>query len=197
MPRSKVANQEIRDKTRNLILDSAKIVFSKKGFTVTMNDIAIEANISQGLAYRYFRSKESLFIALVEQMLQSRDNLYNLFQNITGSPFERLKIIIAKLLKHRVDNPGFFQFYTWIMTTNDLPEDIQQKMKDHSETTNELLINLIVEGQKSGEISKDDPQILLRLILSFLNGISLIPLKSEHMDFIQLSDLVMRVFIQN
>lgn len=197
MPRSKVANQEIREKTRNLILDSAKIVFSKKGFTATMNDIAIEANISQGLAYRYFRSKESLFIALVEQMLQSRDNLYNLFQNITGSPFERLKIIIAKLLKHRVDNPGFFQFYTWIMTTNDLPEDIQQKMKDHSETTNELLINLIVEGQKSGEISKDDPQILLRLILSFLNGISLIPLKSEHMDFIQLSDLVMRVFIQN
>ena len=197
MPRSKVANQEIREKTRNLILDSAKIVFSKKGFTATMNDIAIEANISQGLAYRYFRSKESLLIALVEQMLQSRDNLYNLFQNITGSPFERLKIIIAKLLKHRVDNPGFFQIYTWIMTTNDLPEDIQQKMKDHSETTNELLINLIVEGQKSGEISKDDPQILLRLILSFLNGISLIPLISEHMDFIQLSDLVMRVFIQN
>ena len=40
MPRSKAANQQLRDVQRAKILDAARLIFSRKGPTATMDDIA-------------------------------------------------------------------------------------------------------------------------------------------------------------
>lgn len=49
------------------ILDAAVSVFYEKGYENTkMSDIAIKLNVSEGLCYRYFPSKEALFDSAVE-----------------------------------------------------------------------------------------------------------------------------------
>ncbi|MFN8527685.1 MAG: TetR/AcrR family transcriptional regulator [Anaerolineae bacterium] len=57
------------ERTRKLIITTAFDLFASRGYeATTMRDIAQEAGLSLGLAYRYFESKESLLLVLYEQM---------------------------------------------------------------------------------------------------------------------------------
>lgn len=62
------------ERTRQLILNTALDLFTQKGYdAATMREIAAEASVSLGLAYRYFESKESLVLALYDQMSRETD----------------------------------------------------------------------------------------------------------------------------
>jgi TetR/AcrR family transcriptional repressor of uid operon len=67
----KVSSQykiEIREK----IIQSAIIIFSIHGFDkARMEDISIDANISKGTLYLYFKSKEDLFYAICENNIKT------------------------------------------------------------------------------------------------------------------------------
>jgi len=53
---------------RRQIIDGARAVFLAKGFdAASMNDIARAASVSKGTLYVYFKHKEELFEAIVEQ----------------------------------------------------------------------------------------------------------------------------------
>ena len=53
---------------RRLILDAAVRVFARKGYhTSRVGDIAEEAGVAHGLLYHYFRSKEELLEAVLDQ----------------------------------------------------------------------------------------------------------------------------------
>lgn len=55
------------DVRKQEILEAAVSVFSEKGYDSTkMSDIAEKLNVSQGLCYRYFPSKEYLFDSAIE-----------------------------------------------------------------------------------------------------------------------------------
>jgi AcrR family transcriptional regulator len=62
------------ERTRQVILETALEMFAKRGYeAATMRDIAVAANVSLGLAYRYFEGKESLVLALYQQMAAQTD----------------------------------------------------------------------------------------------------------------------------
>lgn len=55
---------------RQRILDAAQHCFIGRGFHAgSISEIAAEANISQGLMYRYFDNKRTLILALIERQL--------------------------------------------------------------------------------------------------------------------------------
>jgi len=55
---------------RQRILDAAQRCFIARGFHAgSISDIAAEAEISQGLMYRYFENKRALILALIERQL--------------------------------------------------------------------------------------------------------------------------------
>lgn len=57
------------ERTRQRILDAALALFSARGFAATtMRDIAVKAEVSPGLTYRYFARKEDLAVALYEKL---------------------------------------------------------------------------------------------------------------------------------
>jgi len=52
------------ERTRSLLLDAAEQVFAEKGFMpATLDDIARAAGYSKGAIYKYFTTKEDLFLA--------------------------------------------------------------------------------------------------------------------------------------
>jgi AcrR family transcriptional regulator len=52
------------ERTRSLLLDAAEHVFAEKGFIpATLDDIAKAAGYSKGAIYKYFTTKEELFLA--------------------------------------------------------------------------------------------------------------------------------------
>ena len=67
----------IEEKTakREAILESAKVVFSKKGLIdATMQDIIEECGISRGGIYLYFQSVDAIFLEVLQQRSQRRFN---------------------------------------------------------------------------------------------------------------------------
>ncbi|NUT35044.1 MAG: TetR/AcrR family transcriptional regulator [Hamadaea sp.] len=67
MPR--VSDQHLAAR-RQQIVDAARTTFSRQGFrTTTMHDVIAEAGLSVGAVYRYFKSKEDLITAIVDQVM--------------------------------------------------------------------------------------------------------------------------------
>lgn len=64
---------ERRTATRARVLDAAGAVFAARGFErATLDEIARQAGVSKGAVYHSFRSKDDLFLALLEQQLGDR-----------------------------------------------------------------------------------------------------------------------------
>lgn len=62
--------EELREKRREVILESAAQVFARKGYQrATMKDIADKAGIAPGTIYLYFDSKRALLLSIAEELL--------------------------------------------------------------------------------------------------------------------------------
>ena len=91
MPRTKEQNKEIREKTKKLILDSAFKLFAEKGFQSTsMNDIAMFAGVSKGLAYNYFESKQKIVEEIMNNVIGMFAEVYKPIQ-LEKDPYIKLE----------------------------------------------------------------------------------------------------------
>ncbi len=89
------------ERTRELILKTALTLFAKQGYdATTMREIAGEAGVSLGLAYRYFQSKESLVLALYQQMAAETDDAIS--QLPAGTVAERFVSTMTARLEQAV-----------------------------------------------------------------------------------------------
>lgn len=171
MPRSEEANQRIREEQRTKILEAAQKVFAQKGRAATMADIAAEASISQGLAYRYFKNKDEIFQTLLEQMVESAMVAMPRFLKMPGTPGERLDMLVTRLLEGRRAIPTFYQFFYLMTMDEKTPKEIRDLIEKQGLLFQSVLRQLIVEGQASGEIVKEDPDQLMMAIIACLDGL--------------------------
>ena len=73
---ARTPNEEYRQEKESRILESARIVFCRKGYlNVTMQDIIDECNISRGGIYLYFSSVDEIFQAVSSSRSRSRSSV--------------------------------------------------------------------------------------------------------------------------
>lgn len=101
MPRSSPAHAaEVRDR----ILDGADRAFRASGFRgTTIPDIAAQAGVSVGLIYRYFASKEELFLSVCQGRTERQ--LDELAVSLAGiaDPVDRLRMAVDTFVRSLVD----------------------------------------------------------------------------------------------
>jgi AcrR family transcriptional regulator len=171
MPRTEEANQRIRATQRANILEAAWKVFAQKGRAMTMADVAEATQISYGLTYRYFDSKEAILQALVEQTLQSGDASFQRFAALPGTPGERLDRLIARLVETRRDHPEFAQVHYQVLSDAATPPDLREQALRYGQAFHDLLRRLIVEGQAEGSVRAADPDQLVTAVMAALDGL--------------------------
>ena len=194
MPRTEQTYEEMRDKANTRILEAARDVFARKGLRATVADIAEAAGVSQGLAYRYFPSKEAIFHTLLRQMLQS-GKVDRSSDGSAKTPRERLERFVSETMRLRQEHPEFYRFLFQALADQKLPEDIHAKLTDHGQEIREVLRRLIVEGQVDGEVSKGEPDQLVDAILACLEGLSMRLAYSDPGTKVQLPDaaIILRI----
>ena len=70
MPRTPEQYEEIRNAKKKIILDAALRLFAEKGYASTsISCIAETANISKGLMYNYFNSKDELLKTIIQTFM--------------------------------------------------------------------------------------------------------------------------------
>ena len=58
-------------KTRSTLIDCARVLFAKHGLEgTTMNDIAVASGRGRRTLYTYFKSKEDIYLAVIETELE-------------------------------------------------------------------------------------------------------------------------------
>ncbi len=177
MPRTEEANQRIREEQRAKILDAAKQVFARKGMAATMAEVAAEASVSQGLAYRYFANKEAIFHELVEQAVQSGIAGIQRIPQMPGTPGERLDLLVSMAWEGRREHPEYYQLLYQVLDDEATSSDIRELIGRQGQTYQEVLRQLIVEGQATGEVAGGDPDQLMIVILASLDGLSRLALR--------------------
>ena len=173
MPRTEKANQRLREAQRTKILEAARQVFARKGWSATMADVAEAADVSQGLAYRYFKNKQEIFGALVEQVVQHAGPAGMMhFLEMPGTPGERLALLISAVVRSRHEHPELSLLFDHVLNDEGMSEDFRELIRKQSETALFVIRQLIVEGQATGEIADDDPDQLMLAIIAFFDGLT-------------------------
>lgn len=152
------------------IISAAAKVFAEKGFYgASMQDIADELGMNKSSLYYYVKAKEDLVKGLVEGVLE--DILKEARKIIESgySPASKLRRIIEAHLRHFLAHRSAFAVFL-----HESPKlldrfsqaDVQAVMKEYDQ----LLQNLIIEGQKEGEFRQNlDPKITVLGIFGMCN----------------------------
>ena len=125
-PRTAEQNSEIREQRKASILKAALEVFAQNGYaSSSVAQIAKSANVSKGLVYNYFDSKEDLLKEMFEMMQASSNDLWNL-ENVT-SPKDGLKLMLDATFTFMEQQ----QHLGRLMTQLALQKDVINNLKEY------------------------------------------------------------------
>lgn len=116
MPRTPAENDRIRRATTDEILKTALRLFCDKGYySTSIEDIAKQAQISKGLLYHYFKSKEEVLAALVEIRINDVLMVMNAAKT-KPTPAQQIQHIAEGALDDVRRQPEVFRFYLNLFT---------------------------------------------------------------------------------
>lgn len=192
-------SKQIRQKRTEQIMFSALKLFARRGMAGTKSSmIAAEAGLSEGLIYKYFETKDELFIRLVKWAVEEATNAMKLVYDIPGSPFEKLRALTEEILD--LENPmgqlGFSLMHQ-AMTGEGIPEEATELIREHGSTVHyvKILEPLFVEGQNTGDFIPGNPRELASAYLKIISGLMTIRVDKDDEFPLPSVDILMRMFI--
>lgn len=113
----KQLREDEREVRKQLIIEAAMELFEEKSFhDIGMRDIAVKAGVSAASIYRYFPSRDDLFVeALLQDINKIEQRLTHRIEN--GESLEDLAIAVVDYL---IDNEATFQMMCHFMIRGEL-----------------------------------------------------------------------------
>lgn len=146
----------LRKSKTSLIFQAAIDVFSEKGFDkATMDDIAARANVAKGTIYYHFKSKEELFLFLVEEGVELLKEAVESKLSDEMSPREQLQLIV----REQVEFFGNYRDFCVILLREAWGgEDRQFEFRKMIRSYMYLIEKVLKEGIESGDFHPVDPE---------------------------------------
>lgn len=177
MSRNKELNQKIKDERKQQILSNALMLFAKKGLSATkITDISSASDISQGLMYHYYKSKEEIFIELIRIAFERINEACRWLERQPLSPKEKINFAIAELLKLLEQNEDASRYYLLIAqatVSEAIPEEAKEIIRKENRFPYEAIARIIAEGQANGSIKMYDTKELATVFWTSINGLAI------------------------
>jgi AcrR family transcriptional regulator len=179
MPR---ISEETWDRRRRHVLTSAWSCFSREGFHGASMDQIIEASgMSSGAVYRYFRSKDELIDATVDEALALIEDLFarQLSADPVPSPGEVLELL-AETVRSRAENTEYdlSQLAMQAWTEALRRPHLRDRTARFYRAVREHFAELARRWQQASHLDPDaDPNAVAELLTTLLPGI----IVSEHL----------------
>ncbi|MDD2891000.1 MAG: TetR/AcrR family transcriptional regulator [bacterium] len=200
-----VRKEREKQERREEIFNAAKVIFALKGFEkATMEEIAEKAELSKGAIYLHFKSKDELFIDLVENYL---DKLTALIRDIVESkkpPFEKITEVVMQIISYLYTNKEFVSIFS--PERGEFLHKMQVKrVRDRtlSKLQNQtiLIARVIKEGIESGVFKNIDPHasayILFGMIHTTIAGLIIYEKKTFKKEAKLIIDMFLTGIIKN
>ncbi|MGL5272897.1 MAG: TetR/AcrR family transcriptional regulator [Phocaeicola sp.] len=157
-------------KTRTKLVDIARQLFAKNGVDdTTMNDIAIASKKGRRTLYTYFKSKEEIYLAVIESELEVLSEAMEMVATKEITPdFKIIKLIETHLesiktvvYRNGTLRAGFFRDI-WGVETARKNFDMKEK---------QLLRRVLTEGEEKGIFRIDNIEVMADIIHYCIKGI--------------------------
>lgn len=160
--------RRIDEEKQKRILDLAGEEFSREGFSgANTNRIAEKIGISVGSLYKYFRTKENLFLATIRRGRKELEQVLNTVAEIDGGLFEKIDALIGIIQDYSRHHPQITRLYNELTSEGNVA--LAQSLSSELEApAAEYYRRLIADAQKSGEISNDNPPEILAFFMDNL-----------------------------
>jgi AcrR family transcriptional regulator len=177
LPRNKKENQRIKDERREQILSNALKLFAKNGLAATrISDIALAANISQGLIYHYYKSKEDIFVELISIAFDRINQASLWLENQPMPPAEKIEFAIRELLRLLDEDKNAARYHLFIAqatATEAIPDEAKEIIKQKNNLPYESIERIMAAGQKEGTIKQKNARELALVFWTSINGLAI------------------------
>ena len=164
--------QQRSEETRTKIMESAVKLFSTQGFNkASVDDICGEAGISKGAFYHHFKSKQELFLALLDGWLHAIDSAIEASKDKTApETFTKMTEAFPYLFETAGEGlPMFLEF--WLQASRD--KKIWEASIAPYRRYHKYFTSLIKKGVDEGSFVEVDPELTSRMIVSTAMGLLL------------------------
>jgi AcrR family transcriptional regulator len=173
--RTALRKQKEQALRREAILHAAREVFFQKGFmSATMDGIAHGCDLAKGTLYRYFRSKEELYVSI---MAEGLDLLKKDFAGIEDLPLScdrLLEEILQVYYAFYERQPKYFRIM-FLSSQPDVreraPDELLKECIDSAKQCMQVLSSVIEKGIEEGVYRKVIPWTSANILWSTVNGI--------------------------
>jgi len=161
---------EQKEQRRQLIIFKALELFAKKGYSDTkIGDIAKAANMSVGLMFHYFESKEQLYEELVRMGAEGTNRPMTMNFN---NPLDYFAGFLKAMLGYAKEQPWVFYMFV-LMAQARRSDGIPQHIKELAMSVNQIeqSAEIIAAGQQYGYFREGDPYALSFAFWSSVQGV--------------------------
>jgi TetR/AcrR family transcriptional regulator len=147
--------ENISETKRNRILETATAEFAAKGYSsANINVIAEKAGISIGAMYKYFRSKEDLFLTVIDKGYQILEDVIRGIDLQNGSMYAKIEKILRAAQSYSRRYPELNLIYLDLASEGlvHLSQKLSRKMESISAR---FYQNLLVQGKADGTVDPD------------------------------------------
>ncbi len=190
-PRSKAQFEEIREASTKKILEAALELFGTRGYEATsIAQIAKSAEVSKGLVYNYFESKEHLLEAVVMDLMNIGDEMVE--QMLDPDPAKTLENLIKTVFQWLAENDRLNRLLVSLSTQLDRFQFVRdlasKKMDGYLMMLEELLQKLDFEDAKTEA----------RILATFFDGIALhVMMMKEEYPLLEVQEMLINKYCKN
>lgn len=133
-PKTKEQFEEVRKRSVDAIKQAALELFAHKGYhSTSISDIAKEANVSKGLMYNYFESKEALLHAIIMEAVEEGERIMHLCMEGANAPWERLKAMTDASIQMVQSNLQYWKLLTSLSFQTDALKGLEHILRQKEE----------------------------------------------------------------
>jgi len=152
------------DKVRKKIVDTASILYARKGFSATsIEEISERAGVSLPVTYHYVKSKSEIMRLIMEDVLNTFQE--RLSREIQGVYDPEEKLAIATILYFRVVNEHREKALLIYQKSSALDKHSRSKVMELEVRTSEIFSGILSEGIEKGVFRKVDVDLFAYNIL--------------------------------
>jgi AcrR family transcriptional regulator len=158
--------------SRDEILKAATRLFANRGFHETsMSEVARSAGVSKALIFWHFKTKEELFLAVLNRLLEPYVIDFAEEAGLLDEKAQILKLVESYLLFVR-DNAGSIRFFVaQLLHDQQMSEGLTDQVLTLYQGYRALLTDLIARAQAKGMCTREfTPAAATAFLLSTLNG---------------------------
>ncbi|AZQ55958.1 TetR/AcrR family transcriptional regulator [Burkholderia cenocepacia] len=152
----------------DVILRAARRTFAKRGYDATsVREVARELGVDAALIAHHFGAKETLWLAVVEQIVELAEPMFDALRALRTSPLpqrERVRRALELCVDHEFAEPDIGMFFSTAATEEGarldrLHERIVRPYHD-------AMFPLLADAVEAGAIRPVDPDVLFFMIAS-------------------------------